>query len=50
MRKAFYRTFKKYFDDDKFLTNRINSFLARGLPGEYKLSTELLNYFLSYSI
>jgi len=32
----------KYFDDDQFLTGRINSFLARGLPGEYMLSTELL--------
>jgi len=38
--KAFKK--EKYFDDDKFLTSRINSFLARGLPGEYKLSTELL--------
>jgi hypothetical protein len=32
----------KYFEDDNFLTSRINSFLARGLPGEYMLSTELL--------
>jgi hypothetical protein len=38
------QTFKtaKYFEDDKFLTSRISSFLARGLPGEYMLSTELL--------
>jgi hypothetical protein len=38
------QTFKtsKYFDDDKFLTGRINSFLKKGLPGEYMLSTELL--------
>lgn len=32
----------KYFEDDNFLRSRINQYLAKGLPGEYELSTELL--------
>jgi hypothetical protein len=32
----------KYFEDDNFLRSRMNQYLAKGLPGEYKLSTELL--------
>lgn len=32
----------KYFEDDNFLRGRINQYLAKGLPGEYELSTELL--------